>query len=209
VPPQKGNAYQLISDALKAKKISKINSQPRVKALSANLLALANQSFEEENIEATSKLSALVKRLNVDRPGLKALTTKVQEREATLAAEKAQQEKESGAEDAAEAAPNEEVALIEEPAKIIPAKIISRSAPSYPTRAARREIEGWVNIGFDINANGEPINVKVLEAEPAGTFDTAAIKSVKKWRFSPARNESTGEAVESTNVSTKVNFVLE
>ena len=209
VPPQKGNAYQLISDALKAKKISKINSQPRVKALSANLLALANQSFEEENIEATSKLSALVKRLNVDRPGLKALTTKVQEREATLAAEKAQQEQESGAEDAAEAAPNEEVALIEEPAKIIPAKIISRSAPSYPTRAARREIEGWVNIGFDIDANGEPINVIVLEAEPAGTFDTAAIKSVKKWRFSPARNESTGEAVESTNVSTKVNFVLE
>ena len=203
VPPQKNNAYQLISDALKNKKISKTNSDPRVKALSANLLALANQSLEEDNIEATTKLSALVKRLNVDRPGINELTSKLEERNAALAAEKEQ------AEQAEEEVPEpEELALIEEPAKIIPAKIISRAAATYPSRARTKNIEGWVRVRFDIDIKGEPINIEIIEAEPSSVFDKAAIRSVKKWRFSPARNESTGLPVESKNVSSKVNFKL-
>ena len=211
VPPQKGNAYQLMSDALKSKKISKTNSEPRVKALSGNLLALANQSFEEDNLEATNKLSALVKRLNVDRPGLQALTKKMKERETALAAELAKQQEAAETAAAAEEevpAPAEEVAIAE-PEKIIPAKIISRSPPDYPKRAASRDIEGWVQVRFSIDVKGEPFNVEVLEAEPKGVFDKAAIKSIEKWRFSPARSETTGLPVASTNVSTKLNFQLQ
>ena len=211
VPPQKGNAYQLMSDALKSKKISKTNSEPRVKALSGNLLALANQSFEEDNLEATNKLSALVKRLNVDRPGLQALTKKMKERETALAAELAKQQEAAETAAAAEEevpAPAEEVAIAE-PEKIIPAKVISRSPPDYPKRAASRDIEGWVQVKFSIDVKGEPFNVVVVEAEPKGVFDKAAIKSIEKWRFSPARSETTGLPVASTNVSTKLNFQLQ
>ena len=118
VPPKKGNAYQLISDALKSKKISKTNSEPRVKTLSSELLVLANQSFEEDNLEATNKLSALIKRLNVDRDGLNQLTAKVTEREAAIEAELAEQAVEEELTEQAPA-PEEKVAAIEEPAKIL------------------------------------------------------------------------------------------
>jgi len=205
-PPAKGNAYQLVSDALKANKISKANSEPRVKELSGQLLALANQNFETENIEETSKLSALVKRLNVDRPGLAVLTKKLKERETALAAA-AQKEIQEAEQASEEELPEPQVAT-PEPPKIIPAKIISRAPPRYPSRALSRNIEGWVHVGFDLDAKGQPENVKVLESEPAGVFDSAAMKSVKKWRFSPARNQDTGLPVPSTNIATKVQFRL-
>ncbi len=202
-PPSKGNAYSLVSEALKTNKISKTNSEPRVKALSASLLARANEAFEADNAEDTSKYSALVKRLNVDRKGLNELTEKVKAKQAEIAA---------AAADAAEGEQQAAAAVEEakpEPPKIIPAKIISREAPRYPSRALKNEIEGWVKVRFFIDTNGKPIDVTVVESEPAKTFDDAAVKSVKKWRFSPARNQTTGLAVRSTSISTKVQFRLD
>ncbi len=202
-PPAKGNAYSLVSEALKANKISKSNSEPRVKALSASLLEKANTAFDEENAEDTSKYTALVKRLNVDRKGLNELTTKIKARQAKVAAALAAQ---TSADEATEAAVPEEVKP--EPPKIIPAKIISREPPRYPSRALKNGVEGWVQVRFHIDTSGKPSNIEVVESEPEQTFDDAAVKSVKKWRFSPARNQSTGEAVPSTLVSTKVQFRL-
>jgi len=205
IPPQKGNAYSLVSEALTANKISKANSQPRVESLSSKLLALANEAFEANNTEDVNKYSALVKRLNVDRQGLAELTAKVKaKQEAELAASaKSAAEKEAAAKLAAEEAAKPE------PVKIIPAKIISREAPRYPSRALKSEIEGWVQVKFLINTEGVPTDVTVLSSEPKGTFDSAAKKSVKKWRFSPARNQATGLPVESSYITTKVQFLLD
>lgn len=199
IPPEKGNAYFLVSEALKANKISKANSEPRVKDLSSQLLALANTSFSEDNFEETAKLSALVKRLNVDRKGLGDLNKKIKARQEEIAAVKAAEEK----------AEPEPVAEIEpEPAKIIPAKVISRAPPRYPSRALKNGTEGWVQVKFYVDPEGIPVEVTVSESEPSGTFDTAAIKSVKKWRFSPSRNQQTGLAVKSSPITTKVQFRL-
>lgn len=205
IPPKKDNAYSLVSNALKSNKISKTNSEPRVEKLSSGLLGLANKSFEAENMEDTAKYASLVKRLNVDKNGLTKLTDKIQERQDRLAAEKAEAE--------AEAAPAEEVAKVEEvvkpaPVKIIPAKIISREAPRYPARALKNGVEGWVEVMFHIAPSGKPTDIEVISAEPEGTFNTAAVKSVEKWRFSPSRNQETGLAVKSSPVSTKVQFRL-
>lgn len=203
-PPQKGNAFTLVSNALKGKKISKTNSQPRVEALSAQLLAAANEALDVDDFEAVSKYSALVKRLNVDRKGLATLNANAKAKKETIAAtakseaEKAEAEKLLAE---AEAKP--------EPVKIIPAKIISREAPRYPSRALKTNTEGWVQVSFTINTKGIPSNVSVVESEPKGIFDSAAVKSVKKWRFSPARNQSTGLPVESTAIQTKVQFRLD
>ena len=201
-PPTKDNAYSLVSEAIKANKISKSNAQSRVKALSDALLARANTSFEANNEVETSKLVALVRRLNVDRSGLNELVAKIDEQKAALASEAERNAAEAAARDAAK------VELKPEPPKIIPAKIISREPPRYPSRALKSETEGWVKVGFYIDTQGIPSEVKVLEAEPAKTFNEAAIKSVQKWRFSPARNESTGLAVRSTLVTTKVQFKI-
>lgn len=203
IPPQKGNAYSLVSSALKANKISKANSQPRVKSLSSKLLVLANTAFDEGNNEDVNKYSALVKRLNVDRTGLAELTAKVKaQQEALAASAKSEAEKEAAAKLAAEKAKPE-------PVKIIPAKIISREAPRYPSRALKSGTEGWVQVKFYIDVKGVPTDVTVVTSEPNGTFDSAAIKSVKKWRFSPARNQATGLPVVSSKISTKVQFRLD
>jgi len=199
IPPQKGNAYSLVSDALKGNKISKANSEPRVKDLSTQLLALANTSFTDDKLDETAKLSALVKRLNVDRKGLSDLNKKVKARQEEIASIEAAEK---------QVEPEPVVEPVPEPPKIIPAKVISREPPRYPSRALKKGTEGWVQVMFYVDTDGKPIEVVVENSEPAGTFDAAAIKSVKKWRFSPARNQQTGLAVKSSPVSTKVQFRL-
>ena len=204
-PPTKGNAYSLVSEALQANKISKSNSEPRVKALSASLLKKANEAFAADNDEDTSKYSALVRRLNVDRKGLNELNAKVKAKKEAAAAALAEANSTKEAEEAA--AVVEEVKP--EPPKIIPAKIISREPPRYPSRALKSGTEGWVQVRFHIDTDGKPVDIVVVESEPGSTFDDAATKSVKKWRFSPSRNQSTGLPVRSSPITTKVQFRLD
>jgi len=206
-PPQKGNAYSLVSDALKGNKISKANSKPRVKQLSSKLLALANESFESQDLEETAKLSALVKRLNVDRTGLASLNEKVTARKEEIAAAAAAAELAEAERKAAEAQTLADAKP--EPPKVIPAKVISRAPPRYPSRALKNGTEGWVEVMFYVNTDGKPTNITVQDAQPKKTFDTAAVKSVEKWRFSPSRNQDSGEAVRSVPISTKVQFRLD
>lgn len=206
-PPKKGNAYQLVSSALKGNKISRANSDPRVELLSNKLLTLANTNLGDNNLEEAVKLSALVKRINLTggNDALDKLNQGIQAKRAEIAEATKKEEEET-------AAPAEEVAKVEtkkpEPPKIIPAKIISRSSPRYPARALKDGKEGWVQVKFAINKEGIPFDIQVVGSEPDDTFNEAAIKSVKKWRFSPARNQRTGLPVESKNISTKVQFRL-
>jgi len=201
VPPKKGNAYTLVSNALKNNKISKVNSEPLVKDLSSKLLVVANQALSEDNFDETTKLGSLIKRLNVNRKELASLDQSLKKRKADLAAAQADEE-------AVEAVEEEVAAVESEPAKIIPAKIISRAAPRYPSRALKTNQEGWVEVSFKIDLKGLPYDIQVLNSEPGTIFRKAAVKSIKKWRFSPARNESTGLPVESIITSTKVQFKL-
>jgi TonB family protein len=200
-PPKKGNAYSLVSDSLKANTVSKANIVPRVKTLSAKLLVIANKAIagkEAENLAEAEKIASLVKRLNVDRKPLSALNKKIAALKAAA--------KETVAKVDAEAVPEK---VVPEPVKIIPAKIISRASPRYPNRALNKDQEGWVEVNFAVNIKGEPINISVKASEPPKVFDEAALRAVKKWRFSPARNEETGRAVVSDAFTTRVAFKLD
>ena len=211
VPPKKGNAYQMVSSALQGNKISRANSEPRVELLSGKLTALANTSLQGDKLEDAVKLSALIKRINLStgNEGLSQLNASIEAKRAEIAAAAAKSSEDAKTED--EPVPAQEVAKIEtkpEPPKIIPAKVIKRTAPSYPSRALKRGTEGWVEVKFSIDKKGIPMNIVVTQSEPENVFDDAAIKSVKKWRFSPARNQRTGMPVNSSDISTKVQFRL-
>jgi protein TonB len=59
------------------------------------------------------------------------------------------------------------------------------TAPEYPERALAQKISGSVTVEFTVSTSGEPIDIRVVSAEPAGTFDRAAISAVKRWRYEP------------------------
>ena len=55
--------------------------------------------------------------------------------------------------------------------------------PEYPRAAERRELEGHVKVSFDVDESGSVSNVAVVQAEPAGIFDSAATRAVSRWKF--------------------------
>ena len=83
---------------------------------------------------------------------------------------------------------------------------IFNQAANYPRKALRKGIEGYVVIQFDIDTDGAVLDPYVIESEPAGIFDRAAIKAVRKWLYdTPSYN---GVSVKVNNVQVKVSFIL-
>jgi protein TonB len=76
----------------------------------------------------------------------------------------------------------------------------------YPRRAVRMGVEGFVQLGFDINDQGRALNIVVEDAQPKRMFDKAATKFIKGIRFESP--EEQGEPVSVTAVSMKIAFVL-
>jgi periplasmic protein TonB len=66
---------------------------------------------------------------------------------------------------------------------------------SYPQRALRQRLEGWVELSFTITANGDVTDVKVVDSQPRREFDREAIRALSQWKFKP-RLEN-GKAVSS------------
>jgi TonB family protein len=74
-------------------------------------------------------------------------------------------------------------------------KRVRYTAPEYPERALNQKISGSVTVEFTVSTQGEPIDVRVVSAEPAGTFDRAAVAAVKRWRYDPLLIDGTAQEV--------------
>ena len=55
--------------------------------------------------------------------------------------------------------------------------------PEYPRNAELKGIEGWVYLEFDLNEDGKPINLKMIDTYPYDTFVKNAVVAIKKWTF--------------------------
>ncbi len=86
-----------------------------------------------------------------------------------------------------------------------PPRKIVQSKPVYPYKARQRNIEGFVKVKILVRADGTVGEVSVLDAEPKGLFDSAALKAVPQWRFQPGVID--GQAVPSWVVTT-IRFTL-
>ena len=79
---------------------------------------------------------------------------------------------------------------------IVSASTLKRTrtvAPSYPSDALKKGIEGWVELAFTVMPNGSVDEIEVRNASPADTFDDAATKAIRQWRFEPVMRN--GKAV--------------
>ena len=57
--------------------------------------------------------------------------------------------------------------------------------PRYPRRACNDGVDGWVDVEFTVNHEGETEEIQVLDASVPGQFENAAVNAVKRWRFEP------------------------
>lgn len=84
---------------------------------------------------------------------------------------------------------------------------IIRVEAVYPSRAITREIEGYVDLMFDITATGKTTNIRVLVSEPKGYFEKAAIRALEKWKYKPPMED--GVAYAQPDMMTRMTFALE
>ncbi|AMG29437.1 energy transducer TonB [Grimontia hollisae] len=81
-----------------------------------------------------------------------------------------------------------------------------RVQPSYPARALKRGIEGYVIVSFTINEEGRPTDMRVVEASPKRVFDREALRALKKWKYSPLLVD--GKPVPQPGQTVKLEFTL-
>ena len=62
-------------------------------------------------------------------------------------------------------------------------------------------------IEFDIDTDGSVIDPYVDESEPAGLFERAAMKSIRKWLYEPPVYE--GVSVKVNDVQVKLTFKVQ
>ena len=64
-------------------------------------------------------------------------------------------------------------------------RVQSSAAAVYPPDLLARSVEGFVDLEFVVDRNGEPRNLVVTQASPAGRFDDAALEAVRQYRYVP------------------------
>ena len=83
---------------------------------------------------------------------------------------------------------------------------VSSPAAEYPRRAIRLGIEGNVKLEFDVDTDGSVLDPYVVESTPAGVFDRASIKAVRKFLYQPPTYN--GTSVKVNNVQINLTFKL-
>lgn len=61
--------------------------------------------------------------------------------------------------------------------------LLKSATISYPKKAQRESIEGWVELQIEIDEDGQVADVTVLNAKPSRIFEKAAINGVQGWQF--------------------------
>jgi protein TonB len=79
--------------------------------------------------------------------------------------------------------------------------------PAFPERARAEGIEGHVIVAFTVTAAGTIRDLRIVEAEPAGWFEKAAMAAASRLRYQPRLVE--GQPVEAPGMMYKFVFDLE
>lgn len=81
-----------------------------------------------------------------------------------------------------------------------------RVEPQYPPQAAKRGLEGWVQLRFTITTAGGVADVAVVKSSNP-VFERAAVDAVRKWKYEPQMQA--GAAVATAGVDVVLRFNME
>ena len=78
--------------------------------------------------------------------------------------------------------------------------------PVFPRRALEVGVGGYVIVQYTVTTQGTTKDVVVIEADPRGYFERAAVRAAEKYKYKP--RVINGQAVEVPGVKTKITFDL-
>ncbi|AXR05426.1 energy transducer TonB [Salinimonas sediminis] len=84
---------------------------------------------------------------------------------------------------------------------------IVKVSPVYPRRALQRGIEGFVIVEFTVTKQGTVRDPIVVEANPEGIFEQAAIDAAMKFKYKP--RVVNGEATSVSGVQNRISFQID
>ncbi len=84
---------------------------------------------------------------------------------------------------------------------------IVKVAPVYPRRALQRGIEGFVIVEFTVTKQGSVRDPIVVEANPEGIFEQAAIDAALKFKYKP--RVVNGDPTEVSGVQNRITFQID
>ncbi|WDE07382.1 TonB family protein [Thalassomonas viridans] len=109
--------------------------------------------------------------------------------------------------DAKPASDSPQAVKVKQIATITDAVVEHRVEPRYPTDEARSGREGWTILSYVIETDGSVSNVLVEESSGRRSFDKAAVKAAKKWRYQPALEN--GKPVQQCQNRVKIDFSIQ
>ncbi|WP_447900043.1 M56 family metallopeptidase [Stenotrophomonas sepilia] len=65
-------------------------------------------------------------------------------------------------------------------------QVVKMPPPSYPKSAVEERQVGVVNLRVELDASGQPTDVRVLSATNPGVFDAVSITAARSWTYRPA-----------------------
>lgn len=65
---------------------------------------------------------------------------------------------------------------------------LSTARPQMPPWACKQKLSGWVEVLFVVTPQGQVENVRIVDANPRGVFEAAAIESVSNWIYPKGGN---------------------
>ena len=87
-----------------------------------------------------------------------------------------------------------------------PLQLLSTAELQYPEQALNEGVQGSVVVVYDVEMTGRVANLRVLESEPEGVFNQAALDYVRSWRFNPPMVD--GEPVAAPGRRSTITFRL-
>ena len=89
----------------------------------------------------------------------------------------------------------------------IKAKPVKRTPPIYPKLQLRSGEQGWVQLNYVVNKDGEVVDPVVEESSGSRAFEKAALRTVKGWSYEPATWD--GETVQQCQTKVMISFAIE
>jgi TonB family protein len=85
-----------------------------------------------------------------------------------------------------------------------PPKVLLQTGPVYPTHLKQSGVEGFVNVGFVVDAAGQVVNLRILSSS-LSDFERSALDAVSAWKFEPGIKDGRPAA---TNMVVNIRFHL-